>query len=166
MGNTKSIIDGVNGGSTSYIYDVHNRLSSSLAGGYSVGAMNYSRGISFAKNGNITAKSDVGSYSYQGDSHRVIKAGAFDFTYDVNGNKLKFSGFVFYTNIVGYQNRQIGIYMQFRCFRIVARMRLAEALCSHDGETGWVFLGLGLFLHPFLSLAVRHGMRTRKCQIK
>ncbi len=88
MGNTKSIIDGVNGGTTSYIYDVHNRLSSSLASGYSIGAMNYSRSVSFAKNGNITAKSGVGSYSYQANNHQVTKAGSFDFSYDANGNML------------------------------------------------------------------------------
>ncbi len=62
-------------------------------------------------------------------------------------NEIKPTGFGFYSNIVGYLNCKFEVDRQFSCFRIVARMQLTEALCSQEGETGRVFLGLGLFLH-------------------
>ncbi len=88
-------------------YDALNRLTStapdSEAGGYS-----YTYG--YAANGNITSRSDVGSYTYptagQARPHAATAAGANTYSYDANGNMLtRTENGVTYTQTWDEENR-------------------------------------------------------------
>jgi RHS repeat-associated protein len=71
-----------------FVPDALNRLSSSTLNGNSNLAVNYDAA------GDITSRSDVGSYTYGNSSHPhgVTAAGSTSYTYDANGNVLTRNG--------------------------------------------------------------------------
>ncbi len=84
IGNLTYRIDSNQGVAENFTYDVLNRLKTySIAGGSS-------KSLTYDDLGNITSKSDVGSYTYAAAGtarpHAVISAGASTYYYDNNGN--------------------------------------------------------------------------------
>lgn len=88
LGNLTSRVEqsGAKNLSESFLYDGLNRLSSYQVAGQ------VAKTVSYDSLGNITNKSDVGSYSYGADSgagpgpHAVVNAGGTTYSYDANGN--------------------------------------------------------------------------------
>ena len=88
LGNVMSRADGATGRSETFGYDGLNRLTShAVAGGATVT-------VQYDALGNITNKSDVGSYAYGQNAgpHAVTAAGANSYTYDSNGNMMSGAG--------------------------------------------------------------------------
>ena len=83
-GNITTITDAVNSVTQLYVYDDLDRLVSAMG----PGNLPYSQAYAYDRIGNITAKSDVGSYAYTYGSkpHAVRTAGSISLQYDANGN--------------------------------------------------------------------------------
>ena len=83
-GNVVTLIDNLNAITHSYAYDSLDRLLSASGSGTNP----YSQSYQYDRIGNITYKSDVGSYSYTYSSkpHAVRTAGSISLQYDLNGN--------------------------------------------------------------------------------
>jgi RHS repeat-associated protein len=83
-GNIITIADALNGITHGYTYDSLDRLLTANG----VGTNPYSQSYQYDRIGNITYKSDVGSYSYTYSSkpHAVRTAGNISLQYDLNGN--------------------------------------------------------------------------------
>lgn len=73
--------------SEAFGYDSLNRLASATLG-------STTKTVSYDAIGNVSQRSDVGSYGYSGcgGAHRVCAAGFYDFHYDANGNMLAGNG--------------------------------------------------------------------------
>ncbi len=92
VGNILSIVDNSNMGSAktvNYTYDdVYRLLSGSAA--YSNSSYNYSQSYQYDPIGNMTYRSDIGNYLYEGtgfaNPHAATKIGSQTLTYDRNGN--------------------------------------------------------------------------------
>ena len=90
-----------------YGYDALNRLTSTAPDS---GAGGYSHTYAYAANGNITARTDMGSYTYptagQARPHAATAAGANTYSYDANGNMLtRAENGVTYTQTWDEENR-------------------------------------------------------------
>lgn len=83
-GNLVTLADLLNSITHSYTYDYLDRLLTANGAGTNP----YSQSYQYDRIGNITYKSDVGSYSYtySNKPHAMQSAGPFTFTYDANGN--------------------------------------------------------------------------------
>jgi RHS repeat-associated protein len=90
-GNIINLNDQVNGITHTYGYDPLDRLDWAKGNNGSI----YDHDYNYDRIGNITYKSDVGTYSYGNYSvrpHAVQAAGPFTFTYDANGNMTSKTG--------------------------------------------------------------------------
>ncbi len=86
VGNISSLVNGADLGTTAYQYDSLDRLTSSVASGFTNAAMNYSRTIDFANNGNILNKSDIGSYGWSTSVNQLLTVGNRSMVWDGVGN--------------------------------------------------------------------------------
>ncbi len=93
VGNVKTISDGSNSNQVqTFTYDALNRLTSASTN--AVGNGQYSESYSYNPIGNLTSKSDLGSYSYPPSGansvrpHAVTSVGGYSYSYDANGNML------------------------------------------------------------------------------
>jgi RHS repeat-associated protein len=86
-GNLITQIDNLNGITHGYTYDSLDRLITANG----TGTNPYSQSYGYDRIGNITYKSDVGSYSYTYSSkpHAVRSAGSITLQYDLNGNMIQ-----------------------------------------------------------------------------
>jgi RHS repeat-associated protein len=94
-GNITQLVDASNTNSAktgNYVYDDLNRLTSSTITGAASGG-NYTHTASYDALGNISSKSDIGTYLYQGSSgsnyanpHAATSINGTTYTYDTNGN--------------------------------------------------------------------------------
>lgn len=98
LNNVTRRIDRVQGLSESFEYDGLNRLTRSTVSG-TIAGINYDYNIDYSYDalGNITYKSDVGSYMYGGTAgnagpHAVLSAGVNTYQYDMNGNMVQGAG--------------------------------------------------------------------------
>jgi RHS repeat-associated protein len=89
-GNIATLNDQVNGINHTYGYDSLDRLDWAKGNNGSI----YDHNYNYDRIGNITYKSDVGTYSYTYSNrpHAVQSAGPFTFTYDANGNMTSKTG--------------------------------------------------------------------------
>ena len=88
MGNLKARTDSVAGVTESFVYDPLNRLTSASKGAVSTT-------VAYDSIGNISNKSDVGTYTYGARPHAVTQvAGALNasYAYDANGNLMSGAG--------------------------------------------------------------------------
>jgi RHS repeat-associated protein len=83
-GNLITLVDNLNGITHSHTYDSLDRLLTAIG----TGSNPYSQSYQYDRIGNITYKSDVGSYSYTylNKPHAVRYAGNISLKYDANGN--------------------------------------------------------------------------------
>ncbi|MFV1872342.1 MAG: RHS repeat-associated core domain-containing protein [Oleiphilus sp.] len=92
VGNIKKRIDALQQDMTEeFEYDDLDRLTDSAIYGGPSGVSHLAKSYSYDDLGNITSKSDVGSYSYNGCGnrpHAVCNAGGTAYSYDANGNML------------------------------------------------------------------------------
>jgi RHS repeat-associated protein len=96
LGNLTYRADGNQGGlREDFEYDQLNRLTrSTLTGVPTMGTFENLR-MTYAANGNVTYKSDVGSYAYGAQPHAVAAAGTKTYAYDPNGNLVSGAGRVY-----------------------------------------------------------------------
>jgi len=90
-GNLITLVDNLNSITHTHTYDSLDRLLTANG----IGTNPYSQSYQYDRIGNITYKSDVGTYSYGDYSirpHAVQAAGPFTFTYDANGNMTSRNG--------------------------------------------------------------------------
>jgi RHS repeat-associated protein len=112
-GNITQIVDASDTDSSktmNYTYDDLNRLLTAVATNVASGQSTYSHTYAYDAVGNITSKSDQGTYDYEGDQggsyanpHAVTSIGGTDFTYDNNGNMLTVTGGL--SNTWNYKNQ-------------------------------------------------------------
>jgi RHS repeat-associated protein len=115
VGNIKKRIDGLQNTMTeAFDYDNLDRLTGSSIYGGPSGVNRTAKSYAYDELGNITSKSDVGSYSYTGCGgrpHAVCNANGTAYTYDANGNMLTgIKGST--TTLIGYTAFNKSNYMQ------------------------------------------------------
>ena len=95
VGNLTSRIDERQGFTESFDYDNLDRMTASGLTGVPSGAGYSNKTVSYDVLGNITHKSDVGSYTYDNCSagpHAACQAGAKSYTFDANGSSVSGDG--------------------------------------------------------------------------